>query len=192
MYDNYSCKTTFCDITIRRFELKKLYRVYDSYFMEVARPILEHSVYQQMKEIKHHSGSVFDHCVDVAYNSYLIGKKLGLDCRSIIRGGLLHDFYLYKYRRRENHSVWAEGFRHSRLHPRVALYNAAALFELNSTERDIIAHHMFPVGWPRSREAWVVTLMDKFSAAAEYGGRAGRSCFCFFLLADLRRVLYRR
>ncbi|MDR1069299.1 MAG: HD domain-containing protein, partial [Gracilibacteraceae bacterium] len=153
--------------------MSKQYRVYDPYFMEVARPILEHDVYQQMKGIKHHSGTVFDHCVDVAYGAYQIGKKLGLDCRSIIRGGLLHDFYLYKFRRREHHNVCLEGLRHSRLHPRIALYNAEAFFELNGTERDIIAHHMFPVGLPRSREAWAVSVMDKISAAAEYCKRAG-------------------
>lgn len=166
--------------------MSKQYRVFDPYFMKAARPILEHDVYQQMKGIRHHKGSVFDHCVDVAYASYLVGKKLGLDCRSIIRGGLLHDFYLYKYRRREHHSAWAEGFRHSRLHPRVALYNAAALFDLNDTERDIIAHHMFPVAWPRSREAWVVSVMDKVFAALEYGERAGAFTFvhsCWLIYA---------
>ncbi|MDR0434305.1 MAG: HD domain-containing protein [Gracilibacteraceae bacterium] len=161
--------------------MKKQYRVYDSFFMEVARPILEHEVYQQMREIRHHRGSVFDHCVDVASGAYRIGKKLGLDCRSIIRGGLLHDFYLYKYRRRERHSAWMEGLRHSRLHPRIALYNAEIFFELNDTERDVIAHHMFPVGLPRSPEAWVVSAMDKISAMAEYRGRA--AAFTFAALA---------
>ncbi|MDR1961674.1 MAG: HD domain-containing protein [Gracilibacteraceae bacterium] len=172
----------------------KEHRVFDSYFMEIARPILEHSVYQQMRGIRHHRGSVFDHCVDVAYGAYLVGKKLGLDCRSIIRGGLLHDFYLYKYRRREHHTAWAEGFRHSRLHPRVALRNAETFFELNGTERDIIIHHMFPVGLPRSREAWVVSVMDKISAAAEYGGRAGAFASVYYrrLLRAGNRVILRR
>jgi hypothetical protein len=41
---------------------------------------------------------------------------------------------------------------------------------------------MFPVGLPRSREAWAVSVMDKISAAAEYCKRAGAFAYSCCLL----------
>lgn len=74
---------------------------YDEFFLSIAEPIIEHEKYQQMKQIPHHNGTVFDHCLGVAYYAYKIAYKLNLDTVSIIRGALLHDFYLYKFKKRE-------------------------------------------------------------------------------------------
>ena len=147
------------------------YMKYDSYFLDVAAPIIEHEEYQRMKNIPHHHGCVYDHCLDVAYYSYKIALKLDLDVESTIRGALLHDFYLYKFKKRENKNLLAEGYRHSRQHPRVAIENALKYFDLNAKEKDIIKNHMFPVGMPRSSEAWVTTFADKTLAIIEYSSR---------------------
>lgn len=144
---------------------------YDEFFLNVARPIIEHEEYQKMRVIPHHHGSVFEHCLNVAYLSYRMALKLRLDVISTIRGALLHDFYLYKFQKREDKNLLAEGYRHSRNHPKIAMENALKHFELNEKEIDIIAHHMFPVGLPKSYEAWITTLADKSLALVEYSTR---------------------
>lgn len=148
------------------------YTKYDQVFLNIARPIIEHEEYQKMKVIPHHHGSVFQHCLDVAHLSYRIASKLGLDVDSTVRGALLHDFYLYKFKKREGRNLLAEGFRHSRNHPQVAMNNSLRYFELNNKEKDIICNHMFPVGLPKSWEAWVTTFADKILALGEYSCRA--------------------
>ena len=54
-------------------------------------------------------------------------------------------------------------------HPRAAARNAAELTALSDKERNIILSHMWPLGGqlPRSREAWLVDLVDTFCAALE-------------------------
>lgn len=144
---------------------------YDDFFLKIARPIIEHEEYQKMRVIPHHNGSVFEHCLAVAYLSYRMALKCRLDVVSTIRGALLHDFYLYKFSKRENKNLLAEGYRHSRNHPKIAMENALKHFELNDKEIDIIVNHMFPVGLPKSYEAWITTFADKSLALMEYSVR---------------------
>ena len=53
--------------------------------------------------------------------------------------------------------------------PAAAARNAAELTALSDKERNIILSHMWPLGGqlPRSREAWLVDLVDTFCAALE-------------------------
>ncbi|RNC29106.1 MAG: Ribonuclease Y [Candidatus Dichloromethanomonas elyunquensis] len=145
---------------------------YDDSFLSIAAPILQHDAYQKMREIPHHHGSVYEHCLDVAYLSYRMASKLGLDVVSTVRGALLHDFYLYKFKKRKNKNLLAESYRHTRNHPKIAKENALRFFQLNNKEIDIITHHMFPIGFPRSYEAWITTFADKSLALREYSARA--------------------
>lgn len=140
-------------------------------FYEIARPIITHEVYLEMRNIPHHHGSVFDHCLGTAYVSYKIAKRMNLDYVSVTRGCLLHDFYLYKFKRSKRSRLFTEAMQHLRDHPKIALTNALKYFELNAKEQDIIRNHMFPVGLPRTKEAWIVSFVDKSLAIAEYGGR---------------------
>ncbi|NLI93247.1 MAG: HD domain-containing protein [Peptococcaceae bacterium] len=152
--------------------MKNLLTKYDDAFLSIAIPIVEHDEYQKMRTIPHHHGSVFEHCLDVAYLSYRMASKLRLDVVSTVRGALLHDFYLYKFKKRKNKNLLAESYRHTRNHPKIAKENASKYFELNEKEIDIITHHMFPIGLPRSYEAWITTLADKSLAILEYSIRA--------------------
>ncbi len=140
-------------------------------------PIIEHEEYQKMRIIPHHHGSVFDHSLAVAYLAYRIASRCNLDVESTIRGALLHDFYLYKFKKRENRNILIEGLRHSRNHPKIAKKNALKYFELNVKEIDIIVNHMFPIGLPRCYEAWVTTLADKSLALIEYSARVA---YCMY------------
>ncbi len=138
-------------------------------FLEIAKPIVQHPEYQKMKTLEHHSASVFAHSVGVAYYSFLIAERLGMDTRSITRGALLHDFFLYEFDdRRISKFVLLDAARHTWAHPRMALVNAEKHFTLNRTERNVIKAHMFPVGLPKSPEAMVVSLVDKTLAVYEY------------------------
>jgi len=152
--------------------MEKFLAKYDDFFLSIARPIIEHEEYQKMRLIPHHHRSVFEHSLNVAYLAYKISSKLKLDTVSTIRGALLHDFYLFKFKKREGKNLIAEGYRHSRNHPRIAKENALKYFDLNKKEIDIILNHMFPVGLPKSLEAWITSFADKSLAVLEYSARA--------------------
>lgn len=141
---------------------------HDYRFMQIAKPIIDHKEYQQMKLFKHHDESVYEHSIKVAYRSYLMAYKQGLDWESAIRGALLHDFFLYKFKKRNNLTVIIDAINHSINHPLIALENAKKFFELNEKEENIITGHMFPFGLPKSKEAWIVSFVDKYIAVFEY------------------------
>ena len=140
----------------------------DNRFMEVARPIIEHEEYQQMRYIKHHDESVFEHSVKVAFYSYQMAYKRNLDWKSTIRGALLHDFFLYKFKKSLSLRIVTDSIKHAIIHPIIALENARKYFDLNEKEANIIKGHMFPFGIPKSKEAWIVSYVDKCIATMEY------------------------
>ena len=113
-----------------------------------------------------HHGRIttLDHSLFVAYWSYRAARKFGWDEAAAARGGLLHDLYLYDSKDKSAHPG-LQCFDH----PRAAARNAAELTALSDKERNIILSHMWPLGGqlPRSREAWLVDLVDTFCAALE-------------------------
>lgn len=124
------------------------------------------------RHIQHGSMTVYGHSMDVARYSLLLNKKLGLGCdkRDLIRGALLHDYFLYDWhdkaylpQRKRLH-----GFRH----PGIALKNAEKEYKLNPRQREIIRKHMWPLSVipPTCREAWVVTAADKYCSLMETVG----------------------
>ncbi len=116
------------------------------------------------------------HCLQVSYTSFLVCRALGLDSRSAARGALLHDFFLYDW-----HGPKPYKGLHGFIHPGVALKNARSRFGLGALEEEIIRHHMWPLTLipPKSKEAWVVLLVDKY-------------CACGEIFDGLRRVAKRR
>lgn len=140
----------------------------DEKFAEICKPLIEHKEFLKMKNIKHHNESVYQHVVDVAYRSYKIAIKFDLDIKSTIRGALLHDFYLYKFNKRMRVRLIIDSFIHAYNHPKIALENSEKHFKVNEKERNIILSHMFPIRFPKYREAWIVTFVDKFLAVYEY------------------------
>ena len=140
----------------------------DNRFMEVALPIIEHEEYQQMRNIKHHDESVFEHSVKVAFYAYQMAYKHNLDWKSTIRGALLHDFFLYKFKKCFSLRIITDSIKHAIFHPIIAFDNASKYFNLNEKEENIIKGHMFPFGVPKSKEAWIVSCVDKYIAVFEY------------------------
>ncbi len=140
----------------------------DNRFMEVALPIIEHEKYQQMRYIKHHNESVFEHSIKVAFYAYELAYKNNLDWESTIRGALLHDFFLYKFKKSLSLRIVPDSIKHAIAHPKIAFNNAVKFFDLNEKEENIIKAHMFPFGFPKSKEAWIVSFVDKYIAVFEY------------------------
>lgn len=138
-----------------------------SYFYHHIEPLLKLTDVQKMRQyIQHGHTSCLEHCLTVAYYSYLVSKHfhLNVDFASLIRGSLLHDFFLYDWHDKGNH-VSFHGFRH----PGIALANARMRFSLTPIEEDIIGHHMWPLTPmpPRSKEAYIVCLVDKWCSLKE-------------------------
>ena len=116
--------------------------------------------------IQHADVTCFQHCLDVAFTSFWLCEKLNLkmDRRSLIRGALLHDFFLYDWHEKSDR----KGL-HGFTHPKAALKNAEERFSLNDKERDIIVKHMWPLTPvpPKYRESYLVGLADKLCSLHE-------------------------
>ena len=83
----------------------------------------------ERKYVQHRHVSCFEHSVAVAYMSIWIARRLRLraDLSSLVRGALLHDYFLYDWRCRE-----ASPRLHGLRHPRIALDNARRDFSHES------------------------------------------------------------
>ncbi len=137
-------------------------------FFHIIDDIISHEKVQEMKHFRQHCDtSCYEHCMHVAYYSYYLAKKFGLDYISTARAAMLHDLFLYDWRKAYR-TVELPGL-HAFVHPKIALKNALEIFDLNPIEQDIIAKHMWPVTlpFPKYKEAYLVTFMDKYSALKE-------------------------
>lgn len=119
--------------------------------------------------IQHGDVTVYAHVTSVARASLSFAEHLdrvgvSVDRASLLRGALLHDYFLYDWHDPDpSHRL--HGFRH----PFFALARAEEDFELTPRERNIIARHMFPLVPvpPTCREAWIVCMADKWCALRE-------------------------
>ena len=117
--------------------------------------------------IQHGTVSVYDHCLSVAAESVRLARAMNIDVDidSLVRGALLHDYFLYDWHDNPDGRHNVHGF----THPYTALRNAKNDLNLTKKESDIIVHHMFPLVPipPHSREAWIVCMADKICATKE-------------------------
>ena len=134
---------------------------------ELGADILSSDGMKSEKNFIHHGDfSCFDHSLRVAAASVYIAVKFGIsvDMRSLVRGALLHDYFLYDWHENDpSHRL--HGFHHAKR----ALMNAEHDFCLNNIEKEIIIRHMFPLNItpPRYAESRIVCLADKLCAAGE-------------------------
>ena len=138
-------------------------------FDELSAPTLKSGrLYQLASFTQHGTTSTLDHVIAVAYSSLAFAMNAGIkvDERALVRGALLHDYYLYDW---HDHDAAPDNW-HGFTHPRHALNNAREDFpDLTPVEEDIILHHMFPLVPipPHTKEAWIVTTCDKACSTAE-------------------------
>lgn len=137
-------------------------------FYTIVQDLISNETVQKMKEYRqHYDTSTYEHCFYVAYISYKICKKLGLDYKAAARAGMLHDLFLYDWR--NSRKTLNLERPHAFIHPKIALKNASKLFNLTEKEKDIIVKHMWPVTlkFPKYPESFIVTFVDKYSALQE-------------------------
>lgn len=152
-------------------------------FHSCVKDLIKTPAVRKMNEyIQHSDITTLEHCIFVAYISFLVCRFFGFDCYSAARGGLLHDLFLYDWHL-ENPSNGPHGF----THPTTALKNANHYFVLTEMEQDIIKKHMWPltVRPPKYKESFVVSSADKFCALAEITGLYKRSKTCQAISLDL-------
>ena len=152
--------------------MKQYKSVDDTVFRNILSGLSAHPALQQLKATSQHKGSTsFAHSVAVAALAYRMAKKLriSVDTESLVRGAMLHDFYLY-----DTETMPYSDYRHAMVHPKLALSNAEKHFDLNGKERNIILSHMWPTlgaPMPRCREAWLVCVADTLCAWREMYGK---------------------
>ena len=144
--------------------LQKIYA--DKFFLDIVSDMIENSTVQQMNNFKqHYETTCFEHCLVASYYCYLLCKKFNLDYISCSRAAMVHDLFLYDWRKRQDDRKGLHAF----THPRTAYQNASKLFDLNEKEKDIILKHMWPVtvALPKYKESYILTLVDKYCALNE-------------------------
>lgn len=135
-------------------------------FELIVQDIMDNEEFKKINNIRHHKGTRLDHSLLVAKKAYLFARRHNLDYKTVARAGLLHDFFLEDYKNLPNIK---DRIRLICNHGEVSKKNANR-FNLNEKEANIIASHMFPLGKeiPRSKEAWLICLIDKTSATSEF------------------------
>ena len=124
---------------------------------------------QEMKRyIQHGRVTTYEHCRRVTGLSLKIDRRLHLhsDLPTLVRGAMLHDFYLYYWHNEDN----GEHNWHGYIHAERARKNAQKYMGADKRVQDVIYSHMWPLNLtriPASREAWIVCLADKFVSLKE-------------------------
>jgi uncharacterized protein len=140
---------------------------YEQFIENVIKQLCENSRFSQTTEFRQHGKiSIYEHSIAVAHMSCWLAYKFhfNVDYASLIKGALLHDYFLYDWHDRSN------GYRlHAFSHARKALQNACEDFELTPKEKNIILRHMFPLTPipPYYLESWIICVADKFCALKE-------------------------
>ena len=135
-------------------------------FQSIIKELIENETVLEMKNYRqHYETDCFKHCFLASYYCYKICKKLKLDYKSATRGAMLHDLFLYDWRKKNDR----KGL-HAFTHGKYALENANKIFDLNKKEQNIILRHMWPVTFvpPKYMEGFILTIVDKHCALIEF------------------------
>ena len=87
----------------------------DKEYIMIISDLVDQDKVQEMKRYRqHHKINCFEHCLFVSYNTYLICKKQHLDYISAARAGMLHDLFLYDWRKRQDGRKGLHAFTHGK------------------------------------------------------------------------------
>ncbi|HIT90713.1 MAG TPA: HD domain-containing protein [Candidatus Merdenecus merdavium] len=136
-------------------------------YYDYVKDLLDTESVKSMNQfIQHGNITCLQHSLGVGIFSLIFVRNLGIPCneRALVRGALLHDYFLYDWHEKEDNHKW-----HGFTHAKTALNNATRDFELNHIEKDIIGKHMWPLNImpPTCREAWVVNIIDTYCSTLE-------------------------
>lgn len=122
----------------------------------------------RMKEyVQHGRVSTYEHCENVVRVCRRLNRllRINADESTLLRGAMLHDFYLYDWHKQDGTHRW-----HGFCHAERAADNARLLLHATDEECHIIRSHMWPLTItkiPKSREAWIVCFADKWCSLIE-------------------------
>lgn len=116
---------------------------------------------------QHEVTNSFVHSHNVAVYAFHLARKKdwGIDLNTLALGAMLHDYYLYDIK-----ESGLTDYQHGVRHPVTALENAGQCFDIDDKVKNIILSHMWPLPFverPKSREAVLVNLADKYCAYQE-------------------------
>ena len=134
---------------------------------EYGKDIIESESFQlEKKHIQHGTTTTYAHSLCVTYMSVWMAlkSKKEISMRSVVRGALLHDYFLYDW-----HEKSMANMIHGFTHPHKAFLQAKKDFELSHVESDMIRHHMFPLTPmpPKTKEGIILCIADKICATKE-------------------------
>ena len=154
------CRIFFMKLT--KYEEAELYSMIEKY--------ISHNKVQEMKNyIQHGTISTYEHCLSVTRGSFYVNRHYNLKANEdvLIPAAMLHDFYLYDWHNKDEGSHDLHGY----IHAARASRNVEKFFsELGNESHHVIESHMWPLNLtklPRSREAWIVCLVDKYVSVKE-------------------------
>ncbi len=135
-------------------------------FEYIVGDILSNEKFKSLNNEFHHGITRYEHSLRVARYTYWVSKTFHMNKSvEVTRAALLHDFY--------NDSELGEETSVEKLstHPYMAAQNAIKYFDINDFQKNIIEVHMFPITkvLPKTKEAVLVSLMDKVAAVYEIG-----------------------
>ena len=137
----------------------------------------EGNLAHEKNAIQHGLTTVYEHSVGMTGASLKLAEffHLKVNEKALIRGALLHDYFLYDW-----HNQLTPHHLHGFFHPGVALRNASMDVELTPIEHDIIKKHMFPLTLvpPKYLESWIVCWIDKKCSTRETLQRRCREEVC--------------
>lgn len=128
--------------------------------------IIKSREFRDLEKIpKHYVSNVMLHSLRVAYIMWKMASKSGLDRKSAIRVGLLHDMCYTLPHERASRKGWYVFY-----HPVDAAQNAERYFGINKKERNAILYHMFPVSpsIPTNSIGWCLFFADKIATVWDY------------------------
>ncbi len=139
------------------------------FYNEVSH-VISHPLVQKMKGQRQHNDGMdrYSHSLCVAYISYKISKKLGLNATSCAIAGLLHDTGIENCDKDVKEKL-ISFFTHAKKSQQIASDH----FELSNLEKNIIKSHMWPtniISLPLYTEAVIVNMVDKYCAILEFMG----------------------
>lgn len=149
---------------------------FDDWF-NIVSEILVNEEFQKRMLFKHHTKSVWNHCIEVSFNAYKYAIKFNADKRVCAIAGMLHDFYPYAWQYSQELEIYDKSYlerltrkepffkNHGFTHAREACENYLKFFPHLEDKKisNSIIRHMYPLNIipPKYKEGWIVTLVDK-------------------------------
>lgn len=143
----------------------------------VADLSLSDTVMQMDNYMQHGDITTLEHVIAVSYTAFILAKKWNADVTAAVRGAMLHDLYLYDWHIRTDERT---PLTHTFNHPKTSVKNAKKYFKPTEKELKIVRSHMWPLTifhMPTSKEAFILTLADKYCAWNESFGIYDNSAY---------------